>query len=102
MAKEEHTMFIFGIVFQNVITLMSSEKQHFGGPLLVPKIKYLVVLMIKFSTRQMIYFDILQNAKRFRPITYRLRHTAISTKGVKVAVQQGKVERAVTNKVEVQ
>jgi len=80
---------------------MSFEKQHFGGPLLVPKIKYLVELMIIFSTRQMSYFDILQSAKGFRPITYRLRHTAISTKEVKVGVQQGKVEHAVTNKAEV-
>jgi len=43
----------------------------------------------------------LQSAKGFRPITYRLRHTAISTKEVKVGVQQGEVKRAVINKAEV-
>ena len=75
-----HTMFIFGIMFQNVIPLMSFEKQHSGGPLLTPKMKYLVELMILFSTRQMGYFDMLQNAKSFRPRAYRLRHTTISTK----------------------
>ena len=41
MVVEDYTMFIFGIVFQNVIPLMSFEKQHFMGPLLVPKMKYL-------------------------------------------------------------
>jgi hypothetical protein len=75
-----HTMLIFGIMFQNVIPLMSFEKQHSGGPLLTPKMKYLVELMIMFSIRQMGYFDMLQSAKGFRPITDRLRHTAISTK----------------------
>jgi len=102
MVEEDHLMFIFGIVFQNVIPLMIFEKQHFRGPLLVPKMKYLVELMIIFSTRQMSYFDILQSPKGFRPITYKHRHTAISTKKVKVGVQRGKVERAVTNKSEVQ
>jgi hypothetical protein len=87
VVEEDHTMFIFGIMFQNVIPLMSFEKQHFGGPLLVPKMKYLVELMIIFSTRQMGYFDMLQSAKGFQPITYRLRHTTISTKEVKVEVQ---------------
>jgi len=101
MAEEEHTMFVFGIVFQNGIPLMSFEKQHFWGPLLVPKIKYLVELMNIFSTRQMSYFDILQSAKGFRTITYRLQRTAISTKEVELGVQQGKVEHAVTNKAEV-
>jgi len=48
--------------------------------LLTPKMKYLVELMIMFSTKQMGYFDMLQSAKRFRLITDRLRHTAISTK----------------------
>jgi len=43
----------------------------------------------------------LQSAKGFRPITFRLRHIAISTKKVKVGVQQGKVERVAANKVEV-
>jgi hypothetical protein len=75
-----HTMLIFGIMFQNVIPLMSFEKQHSGGPVLTPKMKYLVELMILFSTRQIGYFDMLQSAKGFRPITDRLRHTAISTK----------------------
>jgi len=75
-----HTMFIFGIMFQNVIPLMSFEKQHSEGPLLIPKMKYLVELMIISLTRQMSYFDMLQSAKRFRPKTYRLRHTAISAK----------------------
>jgi len=49
----------------------------------------------------MSYFDMLQSAKGFRPITFRLRHIAISTKKVKVGVQQGKVERVAANKVEV-
>jgi len=30
MVEEDHTMFIFGIMFQNVIPLMSFEKQHIG------------------------------------------------------------------------
>lgn len=73
-------MIIFGTMFQNVIPLMSFEKQHSRGPVLTPKMKYLVELMIMFSIRQMGYFDMLQSAKGFRPITDRLRHTAISTK----------------------
>ena len=74
MVEEDHThtMLIFGIMFQNVIPLMSFEKQHSGGPLLTPKMKYLVELMIMFSTRQTSYFDMLQSAKGFRPITNRL------------------------------
>ena len=80
MVEEDHTMFIFGIVFQNVIPLMSFEKQHFGGSLLVPKMKYLVKLMIIFSTRQMSYFKILQSAKRFQPRAYKLRYAAFLTK----------------------
>jgi len=75
-----HTMLIFGIMFQNVIPLMSFEKQHSGVPLLTPKMKYLVELMLMFPTRQMCYFDMLQSAKGFRPITDRLRHTAVLTK----------------------
>jgi hypothetical protein len=75
-----HTMLIFGIMFQNVIPLMSFEKQHSRGPVLTPKMKYLVELMIMFSTRQMGYFDMLQCAKRFRPRAYRLRHAVFSTK----------------------
>ena len=67
VVEEGYTMLIFGIMFQNVIPLTSFEKHHFRGPLLVPKMKYLVELMIIFSTRHMSYFDMLQSAKGFRP-----------------------------------
>jgi len=92
VSRSKERRFILSLVLKNVVAtikeiiyllLENCEDEIYvfsGGPLLVPKMKYLVELMIIFSTRQMGYFDMLQSENGFRPITYRLRHTASSIK----------------------
>jgi hypothetical protein len=75
IVTNEHS-YIHGFC-QNYILI---DNVKFSIKVLIPNIKYLVEIMIIFSTSYMGYFDMLQSAKRFCLRAYKLRYTSFFTK----------------------